>query len=163
YDRTRPLRIDRVLSYSTYLGGNGTERVSSIAVDSAGSADVAGVTDSSNFPVTRCLIQSVSRCRLDAIVTKLNAAGRQIVYSTYLGGSLDDRGSAIAVDTSGAAYIAGNTNSTNFPIAAAVQSSISGSQDAFITKFNSGGALVYSTYLGGSAAENIEIGGSIAV
>src|SRR5207245_2912332 len=100
----------------------------------------------------------------DAFVTKLSVSGAALVYSTYLGGSLDDRGSSIAVDSSGAAYIAGNTNSTNFPTHTPVQAANSGAQDAFVAKLNaSGSALLYSTYLGGTGTETIELGRSIAV
>ena len=97
----------------------------------------------------------LSRQRLaepDAFVTKLNAAGSALVYSTYLGGSGDDDGNGIAVDSSGNAYVTGYTDSTNFPTANAFQAAFGGgSGDAFVTKLNAAGsALVYSTYLGGS-------------
>ena len=91
----------------------------------------------------------------DAFVTKFNAAGSALVYSTYLGGGDSDHGESIAVDSAGNAYVTGSTLSTDFPTVNAFQSTFGGgnsgeSGDAFVTKFNAAGsALVYSTYLGG--------------
>jgi len=161
YDTTRPLVIDPVLSYSTYLGGNGNDIGYAIAVDSAGSAYVTGLTQSTNFPgASASPIQPIS-LGSDAFVTKLNAAGSALVYSTYLGGSNGDTGYAIAVDSLGNAYVTGETDSGTqtpttipFPTAGAFQVSYKGGGDAFITKINAAGnALVYSTYLGGSGNE----------
>src|SRR5439155_27006962 len=91
----------------------------------------------------------------DAFVTNLNATGSALVYSTYLGGSSNDQGNAIAVDASGSAYVTGETLSTNFPTTlGAIQPTFAGVIDAFVTKLNpAGSALVYSTYLGGSAGD----------
>lgn len=84
-------------------------------------------------------------------MTKLNAAGTALVYSSYLGGSDSDQASGIAIDSFGNAYVVGTTRSTNFPTANAVQAAYAGQSDAFVTKLNAAGsALVYSTYLGGS-------------
>ena len=161
YDRSRPLRIDPVLSYSTYLGGAGTDRAYAIAVDSAGAAYITGYTDSSNYPVSSGVVRPATGGGVDAFVTKLNAAGNAIVYSTYLGGSGDDRGYSIAVDSGGNAYVTGWTGSTDFPLAAALQSTIGGSRDAFVAKLNStGSALIYSTYLGGVGTDS---GNGIAI
>lgn len=162
------------LVYSTYLGGSGTDQAWGIAVDTANSAYVAGFTNtSSGFPgITGSSIQgtfggSSGSNYGDAFVTKLNAAGTAIVYSTYLGGSGDDAayGSGIAVDTAGNAYVTGFTDTpgSGFPGTAGspIQSTKSGGQDVFVTKLNAAGtALVYSTYLGGSG---IDIGYGIAV
>jgi hypothetical protein len=161
YDRSRPLRIDPVLSYSTYLGGSGMERAHAISVDSSGAAYVTGYTDSTNFPVTAGALRTTFGGSLDAFVTKLNAAGSAIVYCTYLGGSGEDRGLSIAVNTSGNAYITGYTTSSDFPTAVPVQSSNGGGRDAFVTKLNTTGTtLVYSTYLGGSLNDS---GNGIAI
>ena len=102
----------------------------------------------------------------DAFVTKINAAGNALVYSTYLGGSGTDRGYGIALDGAGSAYVTGHTNSLNFPVAAAFQPGHGspGSYDAFVTKFSAAGnTLAYSTYLGGNANEQSLEGGAIAV
>jgi hypothetical protein len=150
YDASRPIVIDPVLSYSTYLGGSGYDNGIGIAVDSAGSAYVTGQTDSSNFPTANAA-QSAIGGGFDAFVTKLNPTGSGLVYSTYVGGSGQDGPGDITVDASGNAYITGGTTSTNFPITAAFQSTYGGGgADAFVTKLGpTGSNLVYSTYLGG--------------
>jgi hypothetical protein len=149
--------------YSTYLGGSESEIGHGIAVDSAGNAYVTGNTQSSNFPTANAL-QSAYGGAQDAFVTKVNAAGTAFVYSTYLGGTARDDGQDIAVDASGNAYATGDTESTNFPTANAVQPTNGGTtllQDAYVTKINAAGsALVYSTYLGGAGGE---VGFGIAV
>ena len=117
YDRGRPLIIDPVLAYSTYLGGSLTDQGLGIAVDAAGNAYVTGYTESANFPTTPGASRLPMR-GVDAFVTKLNATGTALVYSTYLGGTADDCGHGIAVDASGNAYVTGDTNSANFPTTA---------------------------------------------
>ena len=150
------------LVYSTYLGGNLEDGGFGIAVDASGNAYVTGVTGSTNFPTVNAL-QATLAGDFDAFVTKINATGSALVYSTYLGGNLGDVGSGIAVDASGNAYVTGVTGSTNFPTANALQSTLGGSQNAFVTKINaSGSALVYSTYLGGSGS-NGDVGFGIVV
>jgi hypothetical protein len=101
YDRRQPLVIDPVLSYSTYLGGSGEDLGNGIAVDSSGNAYVTGRTTSTNFPTANALYAANGG---DAFVAKLNAAGSALVYSTYLGGSGDDGGNGIAVDSSPATF-----------------------------------------------------------
>ena len=160
YDRAHGLVIDPVLAYSSYLGGNGLDVGNDIAVDSTGAAYVIGQTASTNFPTANPL-QAAMAGPGDAFVTKLNPAGSALVYSTYLGGSSIDEGSGIAVDSTGAAYVTGQTFSTNFPTTNPVQAAAGGGGDAFATKLNpAGSALVYSTYLGGSALDR---GTAIAV
>src|SRR5437660_4412598 len=141
--------------YSTYLGGNVEEIGYGIAVDGSGNAYVTGATDSTNFPTTAGPYGG----GIDAFVTKLNSSGSALIYSTYLGGGGDDWGQGIAVDGSGAAYVAGPTSSTNCPTANAFQATYGGgASDAFVAKINpSGTALVYSTYLGGSGDESMPI------
>ena len=149
YDRSRPLVIDPVvLNYSTYLGGNGAERANGIAVDSGGAAYLTGRTLSTDFNKVGG-IESVSG-QGDVFVSKLNAAGNAVVYSTYLGGEGDDSGNGIAVDSSGA-YIVGTTESTDFnTVNPASPNKDDGLADAFVAKLNpAGDGLVYSTYLGG--------------
>ncbi|WP_432661808.1 SBBP repeat-containing protein [Wukongibacter baidiensis] len=139
------------LIYSTYLGGSAFDRGFGIAVDNTGSTYVTGRTDSANFPLMNP-IQPVIGGSADAFVTKVNPAGTALIYSTYLGGSAFDRGLDIAVDNTGSAYVTGRTDSANFPLMNPIQPVIGGSADAFVTKVNPAGtALIYSTYLGGSA------------
>ena len=164
------------LVYSTYLGGSETDVNPSIAVDSAGNAYVTGGTTSTNFPVTPGAFQMTLRCVYgNAFVTELNPTGSTLVYSTYLGGSgsvtgLSDEGSAIAVDNAGNAYVTGSTSSTDFPVTPGAFQTVYGgicasggncNKNAFVTELNpTGSALVYSTYLGGSAWD---VGYGIAV
>ncbi len=148
------------LVYSTYLGGTSSDYGSGIAVDSSGCAYVTGSTSSSNFP-TQGAIQPSYSGNYDAFVTKLNTDGSALVYSTYLGGTSYDDGYGIAVDSSGCAYVTGDTSSEDFPTEGAIQPSYSGNYDAFVTKLNTdGSALVYSTYLGGTS---VDYGYGIAV
>jgi len=160
YDAGRRLVIDPVFVYSTYLGGGGIDVGYGIAIDSLGNAYVTGPTSSTNFPTNNPL-QAANGGNVDAFVTKINAAGSARVYSTYLGGSGDDGGFSIAVDSSENAYVTGYTSSTDFPTINPLQASNGGGEDAFVTKINAAGsARVYSTYLGGSGTDR---GQSIAV
>ncbi|TCP69384.1 SBBP repeat-containing protein [Baia soyae] len=149
------------LIYSTYLGGSGADVGTSIDVDS-GNAYVTGYTTSTDFP-TAGAFQPANAGGQDAFVTKLNASGSGLVYSTYLGGSASDIANEIVVDGAGNAYITGGTNSPNFPTTAGVfQPTLGGDQDVFVTKLNpSGNNLVFSTYLG--VANHNEIGNGIAI
>jgi hypothetical protein len=140
--------------YATYLGGNAVDEGYAIAADATGNAYVTGYTGSSNFPL-QSPIRSSTRSSVDAFVTKLNPAGSALVYSTYLGGSSTDYGTAIAVDSSGSAYVTGIVGSTDFPLANAMQLKLAGGDDVFVSKFDpSGSALVYSTYLGGGSVDD---------
>jgi hypothetical protein len=163
YDLRRPLFIDPLV-YSTYLGGGGDDLGWGIAVDGAGNAYVTGYTTSTNFPTKNPLQpdHAVGGSNgYDAFVAKLNPAGSALVYSTYLGGSGDDYGSGIAVDSAGNAYVSGTTFSTDFPTKNPFQPANAGFANVFLTKINpAGSALVYSTYLGGSGGDE---GFSIAV
>src|SRR5207244_883162 len=135
YTRNQPLIIDPVLSYSTYLGGSGGEEGRSIAVDTAGNAYVTGVTGSTDFPTANA-IQPTSGGGADEFVTKINADGSALIYSTYLGGGSYDAGDGIAVDRAGRVYVTGLTESTDFPTVHAIQPSNHGNGDAFLTKIN---------------------------
>ena len=143
------------LVYSTYLGGNNTDQVFGIAVDSAGNAYLTGSTKSVTFPTTTGAFQTTIGGNFDAFVTKLSADGSALIYSTFLGGIAEDDGFAIAVDSTGNAFLAGDTISANFPVApGAFQTALGGNFDAFVTKLNAdGSALIYSTYLGGSTED----------
>src|SRR5262245_47349430 len=152
YDTTRPLIIDPVLVYSTYLGGSGIDEGSSVAVDAAGQVYVAGFTESPDFPLANAA-QSSAGGGQDAFVAKLNATGTQLIYATYLGGSGQDNAVSIAADAAGNAYVTGFTSSPNFPALNAVQPARKGAFNSFVTKLNASGAVAYSTYLGGSRAD----------
>lgn len=155
------------LVYSTYLGGGPADFASAVALDSSNNAYVTGGTGSNTFPTTLGAFQTVcNSCTgtlYNAFITVINFAGSTYNYSTYLGGSNNDEGLGIAVDSSGDAYVTGQTNSsTTFPLKSAFQSTYGGDpSDAFVSELNpSGSALVYSTFLGGSAND---VGTSIAV
>lgn len=140
------------LVYSTYLGGNSDDIGHAVAVDTAGAAYVTGYARSNDFPTTSGAFDtSNSGSYYDAFVTKLNADGGSLAYSTFIGGSSYEEGSSIAVDPTGAAYVAGRTDSSNFPTTAGAFDTIWNSTDAFVVKLNpAGSALAYGTYLGGS-------------
>lgn len=184
YDHSKTLVIDPVLTYVTYLAGSGTDEISQttgpgilqngsgqgLAVDAAGSAYVTGRTASSDFP-TKNPYETLSKGTApSAFVTKFSPDGKSLVYSTYLGGSSWDYAYAIAVDSTGSAYVTGMTQSADFPItkgayqticspqpsntAASANGSQSGcygsTPSVFVTKLSpAGNSLVYSTFLGG--------------
>jgi len=148
------------LSYSTYLGGTGSDFGYGIAVDASGYAYLAGYTTSADFP-TSTAYQATLKGDADAFITKLSSTGSALSYSTYLGGTDVDSGYGIAVDASGNAYVTGQTYSKNFPMQGPFQATVGGLSDAFITKLSSAGnTLSFSTYLGGSGAD---YGSGIAV
>ncbi len=155
YDKSQPLVIDPLLVYSTYLGGSGQDTGNGIAVDSSGNVYIAGQTVSPEFPTTLPLPAAYGG-NTDAFVTKLNANGSALVYSTFLGGNLNDVATSIAVDNAGNAYVTGETNSGNFPVLNALHPTLSGNpSDAFVAELNStGSAFVYSTYLGGHSDDS---------
>jgi hypothetical protein len=157
YDTRRPLVIDPGLAYSTFLGGGSADQGSAIAVDGAGSAYVTGLAVSADFPTSAGAFDTTHNGgSFDAIVIKLNASGSELEYATFLGGSADDYGQGIGIDGSGHIYVGGFTGSNDFPTTAqAYDRSYNGSRDVFIAKLSqSGSALEYSTYLGGSGTEN---------
>lgn len=162
YDAKQALVIDPVIDFSTFFGGIGSDEGFAIAVDSTGAAYVTGTTYSNNFN-TFAPLQTINRGgKFDTFVTKINAAGSAIVYSTYLGGSSEDAGRGIAVNSAGEAFIAGITNSPDFNVRNPFQPTITGlAEDAFVTKVNADGTdLLFSTYLGGN---NIDQAFAIAV
>jgi hypothetical protein len=148
YDPTQPLTIDPKLLWSTYLGGSGQDYGQSIAVNQYGQAYVTGYTASPDFPTLNAL-QKTKDGNSDAFVAKFSAGG-SLLWSTYFGGSDFDYGFGIAVNQYGDAYVAGQTYSVDFPTLNAFQAANGGSSDAFVAKFSTGGALLWSTYLGGT-------------
>jgi hypothetical protein len=166
YDKSRALVIDPVLVYTTYFGGAGDEATTGIAVDSAGSVYVTGSFGlSPGFPVTPNAFQKTqnnSNGNGEAFITKFTPDGAGMVYSTLLGGSSTDTTTGIALDPVGNAYVVGWTDSADFPLRNAFQSTLRGFPNAFVTKLNTTGSdLLYSTFLGGSG--NFDFGTDIAV
>lgn len=192
YDSSKPLVIDPLLIYSTYLGGDipGPEQIgdfaAGVAVDASGSAYIVGTTDSENFPMIAvaepfqekhrndtCSVDDIDFLRCgDVFVTKLNANGSQMIYSTFIGSDHDDQAFGIAVDSSNRAYITGGTDPfsvfggnhwplTNNAFQRNAQFDARDVSDAFVTVLNSTGTdLVYSTYYGGN---NIDIAHAISI
>jgi hypothetical protein len=166
YDHARPLVIDPVLVYSTYLGGampmafpSGApfDDGAAIAVDGSGSAFITGQTQSLDFPTVHPLQPPAEFG--DIFVAKMNASGSALLYSTWIGGRGGDNPWSIAIDAGGSAYVTGQTSSSDFPLVNPLQPLFGGGEflvpaDAFVLKVNAAGtALVYSTYLGGSGNE----------
>jgi uncharacterized repeat protein (TIGR01451 family) len=154
YDPSLPLVIDPVLSFATYLGGSGNDYVCGIGLDSNGNILVSGNTSSINFP-TVSAYRSSSGGGLDAFISKFNSTGTTLLYSTYLGGNGNEIVESMAVDSSGNAYVAGTTDSPNFPTRNAAFSGNAGFNDAFIAKIGPFGTnLLYSSYLGGDGDDS---------
>jgi hypothetical protein len=162
YDRSRPLIIDPVLFYSTYLGGSMSDNAAGIAVDAFQNTYVIGTTDSPDFPTANAIIpvfpstQGPPFGNASVFIAKINRSGSALVFSTYLGGSAIDLGYGIAVDPAGNVYAAGQARSFDFPTFHPIQAQRSAccspgsGSSAFITKLNpTGSAFIYSTYLGG--------------
>jgi len=142
------------LVFATYLGGLGEDRVQAIAVNGAGAITVAGLTSSTNFPVYAAARGVLAGGR-DAFVTQLTAAGNQLTYSTYLGGSSNDAAMALALDSSGNAVVGGETASSDFPTQAAFRTVSGGGVDGFVARLSPAGTLLSSTYFGGGADDRI--------
>ncbi len=170
YDHNLPLVIDPILSYSTYFGGNGTDAAWAVAVDTNdGTVYIAGETTSTQFSpghpfFTPGAVQTNFQggtLNGDGFVAKFDSLGTNLIYLTYLGGSGDDGVVGIALDGSGDAYVAGFTDSPNFPTKKAIYPTIAGTNyppgylvDAFVSELNPNGTnLLFSTYLGGSASD----------
>lgn len=156
------------LIYATYLSGNIHDVANGVAVDGSGNAYVVGYTSSSNFPVTVGAFDTTRDGGSDAFVVKLNPTGSSLIYATFLGGNsgesavnYDDE-FGITVDGAGNAYVAGLTNSPDFPTTlGGVDTTFNGGLDVFVVEVNpSGSDLVYGTYLGGSSDDG---GSGIAI
>jgi len=160
YDTSQVLVIDPTVALATYVGGNGADQAFAIALAADGSVFVTGNTTSANFPTTLGSFAPTARGGVDAFVVRLKADFTTALYSTFLGGSGDDAGRSIAVDTNGNAYVTGFTTSADFPTTpGSVQpvrpaGEAAGVADAFVVKLAPQGAgLVYSTYLGGTLSD----------
>ncbi|HMO81190.1 MAG TPA: SBBP repeat-containing protein [Pyrinomonadaceae bacterium] len=160
YNNSMPLVIDPVLIYSTYLGGVADDRAVAITADKKGNAYVTGFTRSSNFPKTTNPVTTSPPSTTDTqlFISKFDATGGHI-FSTYWGGSANDESADIVIDSAENIYIAGHTESSDYPTTSgAFQETPSSSwTQGFITKLNSSGTdFVYSTYLGGSSGANVK-------
>lgn len=151
-DPKKPLVIDPVLIYSTYLGGSGNDQPTGIAVDGNGNIYVAGFTDSADFPLAT--LGSLTSGTDHVFVAKFNSTGSNLVYADYIGGNSQDYGYALTLDSTGEAYVTGSTASSNFPVVSAFQGTYPGAFNAFLTKISTdGSSLLYSTYLGGNGSD----------
>ena len=121
------------LDFSSYLGGDFGDQAFGVAVDAGGNTLITGLTNSTNFPSIEPN-QATRGGSSDAFVTRVNASGSSITFSTYLGGSAADQGNGIALDQNGNAYIIGTTSSSNFPTINPFQGTRAGSSDVFVTK-----------------------------
>ena len=150
HDTQKPLVIDPVLVYSTYLGGSSDDFSNGIAVDSSGDAYVVGLTDSPDFPLANLGTYTSTQYRI--FLTEFDPTGATLLFADYFGGtSGEDQAYAIALDSLGNPYITGSAVSADFPVVNAYQGSLAGAQDAFLAKFSADGSSIdYSTYLGGS-------------
>jgi uncharacterized protein (TIGR03437 family) len=168
YDKTKPLTIDPVLAYSTYFGGQASESASRVAVDASGNAYFTGGTSDGSFAVTPGAYKSASNASPDgdAILVKMSADGKTVLYTTHLGGSAADVGLGVALDTAGNIYLTGMTWSGDFPVTSGavvpknIGQTFSGMyyprRMCFVSKLNNAGSsLLYSTYLGGAAGDQL--------
>ncbi len=152
YDSQKPLVIDPVLVYSTYLGGSADEQPAGIAVDSNGYVYVTGATDSSDFPMGT--IGALPTGNEHVYLAKLDPTGSHLIYADYIGGSSQDYGFALTLDSSKHVYITGSTASSDFPVVNPYQGTYPGSFNAFLTKISAdGSSILYSTYFGGNGSD----------
>ena len=154
------------LVYATFLGGSGIDRAHSIALDSSGNAYVTGETTSSDFPTTAGAFDRTYHGASDAFVVKLNAAGDALIFSTLLGGALEDHSSSIALDSAGAIYVGGHTLSSDFPTTIGAYNRTFSENAAFAAKLSSdGSSLTYSTFIGDGQAHAVVVdaGGNLVV
>ncbi len=143
------------LVFSTFLGGTGTDDSRDISLDGGGNILVAGVTQSTNFPTSANAHKQTLDGPSDAFITKLNASGSTLIFSSYLGGISTDSIDQLTTDPSGAVYVTGATNSPNFPTVDPLSGSSGSGQEAFVTKIDPGsGTILFSTLLGGSLGDS---------
>jgi hypothetical protein len=160
---TKLNKTGSALLYSTYLGGAGDDSANSVAVDKWNRACVVGETASLNFPVLYAMYPKLKGAK-DAFAAKVHQTGARLIFSTYLGGSGEDRGAKVALDRAGSIYVMGETSSENFPVRGGFQRVLKGSGDVFVSKLHiPGSPLLYSTLLGGGDIYNSERALGIAV
>ncbi|MDA8168422.1 MAG: SBBP repeat-containing protein [Nitrospiraceae bacterium] len=140
------------LLYASYLGGGSTDEGEDIALDPSGNIYITGFTSSADFPLLKPVKASIGGA-YDAFITKLDPTGRKLIYSTFLGGGSNDEGMGIKADANGDAYVTGATASSDFMTVNPEQASLAGSTNAFLSKFDPNGVLLFSTYHGGAAAD----------
>jgi hypothetical protein len=149
YDSSKPLVIDPVLLYSTYLGGSGNDQPMGIAVDTAGNVYVAGYTDSIDFPLAS--VGNLPGNTNHVFVAKLDPVGSNLIYADYIGGSSGDYAASMVLDKLNNVYVTGSTQSADFPVVKPYQAQMPGPYTGFVTKVSAdGSSLLYSTYLGGN-------------
>jgi hypothetical protein len=152
YDSSKPLVIDPVLVYSTYLGGSGDEQPAGIAVDTAGNVYVAGYTDSTDFPLAA--LGTLPAGQTHVFVAKLDPTGSTLIYADYIGGNSQDYGYALVLDSADDVYVTGSTASSDFPLVNPYQGTYPGSFNGFLTEVSAdGSSILYSTYLGGNGSD----------
>lgn len=164
YDRSKTLVIDPTLIWGSYLGGTGLDVLAGahpgLAVALDGSTTISGMTASTGYPTSTGAFQTSIAGVFDLVVTRIRRNGT-LAWSTYLGGTSNDSGASVAVDAAANAYIAGNTASNDFPVTTgAHQTTYGGNVDATMTKLDSTGAMLWSSYFGGSS---IELGSAVTV
>jgi len=158
YDHTRALIVDPVLAYGTYIGGPDGSAPAAIAVDSAGNAYIGGTANTSQYPTTPGAYQTKQAGGQDGFITKFNANGSGLIYSTYLGGSQSDSIDAIAIDNGGNAYVSGTADSSDFPYTPGAYHVNGGVTSGFIAKLNStGSALIYAADIGDATVRSIAL------
>jgi hypothetical protein len=163
YDHSRALTVDPTLVYSSYLGGSNDDHARAIAVDGSGNVYLTGDTSSTDFPLLSAYQTSGGRTPRSAFVTKMNATGTALIYSTYLGDkSATNVGYGIAVDASGYAYVTGTTTGSAFPTTSgAYQTTSTSGNNAFVSKLGpSGNTLSYSTYVRNASTAAIALDGN---
>jgi hypothetical protein len=156
-----PLVIDPTVMFASYLGGSNSDYGHGVASDASGNVYLTGTVGSPDFPVPGGFDTSISN--YDAYITKLTPTTDAIVWSSFLGGTGVDEGRGVAVDGSGNVFLAGFEASTDFPVPGGFDTTHAGTDDGFVAKVTSSGALSWSSYLGGSDRDRlvaIAVGGS---
>ncbi len=146
------------VAWSTYLGGTGDDEATAVAVDGSGAVYLTGDTASTDFPTVKPFQAAIGGGPRDMFASKIAAGGASLAYSSYLGGSGDDFGAAIVVDSAGVAYVGGSTNSANFPSDSGFQTKLGGAVDGTITAIApAGDSLQFSSFMGGTLDDYVNV------